>query len=88
MTKLVQAERVAELYGVTRTTVYRWVHREFFDPAPTTIATPSGTRDRILFDAGQVARQYRREMIRPTKRGSQLRETRSAALRKFLEGDE
>jgi hypothetical protein len=57
------ADEVAELYGVHRSAVYRWVASDAFDPAPITIPSPSGQRDRILFDRDAVAKQFEAEML-------------------------
>jgi hypothetical protein len=55
------ADQVAELYGVAKSTVHRWVKNGGFDPAPTVVPSPSGERDRILFDVDAVVAQYERE---------------------------
>jgi transposase len=55
------AREVAELYGVNVVTVYRWVEAEMFDKAPTKLPSPSGERDRLLFDRAAVLAQHERE---------------------------
>ena len=59
------AEEIATLYGVHKTTVYRWVEANAFDAAPTVIASPSRERDRLLFDRAAVAVQFEKEMLDP-----------------------
>ena len=55
------AAEVAALYKVHVSTVYRWVEADAFDVAPTVIPSPSGTRDRLLFDRSAVLAQHERE---------------------------
>ena len=57
------ADEIAKLYGVAKTTVYRWYEADAFEVAPTVIPSPSGTRDRLLFDRAAVAEQFRDEML-------------------------
>jgi hypothetical protein len=55
------AAEVAALYRVHVSTVYRWAEADAFDVAPTVIPSPSGTKDRLLFDRAAVLAQYERE---------------------------
>lgn len=56
---------VAVLYGVAKSTVHRWVESEAFDPAPMVLPSPSGERDRVLFDRDAVVKQFEAEMLDP-----------------------
>jgi hypothetical protein len=62
MNKPRTVDQVAKLYDVGRATVYRWVENRLFWTAPTIIPSPSGERDRILFDADKVAEQFQQEI--------------------------
>jgi len=55
------AREVAELYRVHIATVYRWVDQGAFDVPPTVIPSPSGRRDRLLFDRAAVLKQHEKE---------------------------
>lgn len=63
MNKPRTVDQVAKLYDVGRATVYRWVDHGLFWKAPTIIPSPSGARDRILFEADTVAEQFRKEVL-------------------------
>lgn len=62
---LATAEQVAVLYGVAKSTVYRWYENDLFDTDPIVIPSPSGNRDRLLFGREAVAKQFMREMLSP-----------------------
>lgn len=81
------AEEVALLYGVAKTTVYRWYENDLFDTAPQVLPSPSGTRDRLLFDRAAVGKQFETEMLDPesTLRPGTYKE-RSQRLEAFLNG--
>jgi len=83
MTNVRTADQVAELYGRDRTTVFRWVKAGLFDPAPTIIPSPSGARDRVLFDVEAVAKQFEQEM---TASKGRLLEAHREKLEKFRRG--
>lgn len=58
--KPMTALEVAELYGVSKVTVYRWVSRGLFDEG--TVTTFEGNvRDRVIFDRAKVLTQHARE---------------------------
>ncbi len=76
---------VAVLYGVAKSTVHRWVENGAFDPAPMILPSPSGERDRVLFDRDAVAKQFREEMLNgKDKRPPETTVARSEALEEFL----
>lgn len=77
------AQHVAELYGVTRMTVYRWHHQGLFTVTPVVIPSESGERDRVLFDRAAVAEQYYDEMVKGLSPGP-LRTEREDRIRKFV----
>lgn len=81
------AEQVAQLYGVAKSTVYRWYESGAFDVEPTTIPSPSGTRDRLLFDRDAVGKQYEKEMLSPHDlTPTETIEGRRGRLEAFLRG--
>jgi predicted site-specific integrase-resolvase len=55
------AREVAELFGVALPTVHRWIKAGLFDVAPTMIPSPSGGRDRPMFDRVAIMMQFDRE---------------------------
>lgn len=55
------ADEVAALYGVHKATVYRWVKLKAFKRPPLMIPSPSGERDRLLFDRNATLRQHKEE---------------------------
>lgn len=81
------AEEVALLYGVAKSTVYRWYEADAFDVEPQVIPSPSGTRDRLLFDRDAVAEQFETEMLDPADLLSpETKAARKTALEAFLNG--
>lgn len=58
--KPMTALEVAELYGVDKVTVYRWVKRNLFDAGIVT-TFPGAVRDRFIFDRAKVLAQHARE---------------------------
>lgn len=73
-------DQVAALYGVHRTTVYRWVRNNAFDVAPTIVPSPSRQRDRVLFDSKAVVKQFRKD-VPPA-----AREAAADRLKEFVRG--
>lgn len=59
--ELMTAPEVAKLFGVALPTVHRWVKNELFDVAPKMVTSPSGGRDRPMFDRAAVMAQFDRE---------------------------
>lgn len=81
------AEQVAVLYGVAKSTVYRWYENDLFDVDPQVVPSPSGTRDRLLFDRDAVAEQFETEMLDPDSTlRSETYWARRKALEAFLDG--
>lgn len=81
------AEQVASLYGVAKTTVYRWYDNDLFTTPPQVLPSPSGTRDRLLFDRAAVGKQFQEEMLNPDHVLSpEIVIARSEALEEFLGG--
>lgn len=82
------AQEVAELYGVAKSTIYRWYESNLFDQEPTVLPSPSGNRDRLLFDREAVGDQFTRELLDPTQLVmEETRNRRRAALEVFLDAD-
>jgi hypothetical protein len=80
-----KAEEVAALYGVAKSTVYRWYEADAFDSGAVT-AIPNPQRDRLLFDRKRVGKQFEREMLDPKDTiPDETRQRRSAALEVFLD---
>lgn len=82
------ADQVAELYGVGRTTVYRWVDNGMFaEDVITRMKSPSGERDRVLFDREATAIQFENEMIHePVKLPAGVLKARTQAVEDFRNG--
>lgn len=81
------AEQVALLYGVAKSTVYRWYENDAFDVPPLSMPSPSGTRDRLIFDRETVAKQYEKEVLDPrSKMPTDLRNERKQKLEAFRAG--
>lgn len=81
------AEQVASLYGVAKTTVYRWYENDLFTVPPQVLPSPSGTRDRLLFDRAAVGKQFQEEMLSSDHVLSpETVIARSEALEAFLHG--
>lgn len=81
------AEEIALLYGVAKTTVYRWYEADAFEVMPQVLPSPSGTRDRLLFDREAIAKQFEAEMLDPKDViPEETRAHRRAALEAFLNG--
>lgn len=60
--KPMTAREVAELYGVNIVTVHRWVKRKLFDKGVvTSFPSPSGRRERVIFDRKLLLEQHERE---------------------------
>ena len=81
-TKLATVDQVAKLYEVDRTTVWRWHHNDLFSAPRQSLPSPSGQRDRILFDVTAIVHQYRREMILGLEPG-QILDYRNQKLKEF-----
>lgn len=82
-----KAEEVALLYGVAKSTVYRWYENNLFDVDPTVLPSPSGSRDRLLFDRPSVAAQFERELLAPGDLiPDETRKRRTEALEAFRAG--
>lgn len=80
------AEQVAALYGVAKTTVYRWYENDLFEVPPQVLPSPSGTRDRLLFDRAAVGKQFETELLAPKDLiPDETRRRRQAALEAFLD---
>ena len=80
------ADEIARLYGVAKTTVYRWYEADAFEVAPTVIPSPSGTRDRLLFDRAAVAKQFEEEMLDPrSQRPENITRERRKRLKDFID---
>lgn len=58
--KPMTAAEVAELYGVDKVTVYRWVKTGQFDAGVVT-TFPGAVRDRVIFDRALTLAQHERE---------------------------
>lgn len=56
------AQEVADLYGVTKMTVIRWIEGDRFDVAPQRIHTGTGQRKPYLFDRDAVMAQRERNI--------------------------
>jgi hypothetical protein len=81
------AEQVASLYGVAKTTVYRWYENDLFAVPPQVLPSPSGTRDRLLFDRAAVGKQFQEEMLDPrSQRPENITRDRKQRLEEFLGG--
>lgn len=61
MKKVLTAPEVASLYGVDKSTVHRWIERGLL-PEPTLLPSPSGQRDRPLFDAAAIGALFEEEI--------------------------
>lgn len=84
---LAKAEEVASLYGVAKSTVYRWYENSLFDVEPTVLPSPSGNRDRLLFNRPAIAEQFERELLAPGDIiPDETRQRRSEALEVFRAG--
>lgn len=80
-----KAEEVATLYGVAKSTVYRWYEADAFDVGAVT-AIPNPQRDRLLFDRERIGKQFEREMLDPKDTiPDETRRRRTAALEVFLD---
>lgn len=81
--KLVTASQVAWLYRVHKATVHRWFADGLFTHTPVIMPSPSGTRDRVLFNSDDIARQYADEMIKGYDPGPE-RDANERRLEEFL----
>lgn len=82
------ADQVAELYGVGRTTVYRWAEQGMFDNGVIVrMPSPSRERDRLLFDRVATAAQFQKEMLEsPVMLSERDRDARTKKMKEFTDG--